>query len=255
MSVRPGVPYTRSRLSVARTPGPLGYRGSHRSQFNDQQLVLRASQNTQSTSLAKRPWLVPGYKNAVVSQQPEGIQQLVLAGIAAGLWSGTAFCCSGLGPLLAQFLPSFLAVTKSTGLLCGPTLMAAGLMHFIKLQECCTMYPHQGAWGCWNLPGSAEFHVSWTGAAYIVGGAGLAVGALPSDIVPEWLSPASAFGLFMLTIAVTPSNVYMYTHNAPGPIPEDVLRETGGVVPAVGHLARGVLQVVLLSVLWGIATA
>lgn len=25
------------------------------------------------------------------------------------------------------------------------------------------MYPHQGAWGFWYLPGSDKFHVQWTG--------------------------------------------------------------------------------------------
>lgn len=54
------------------------------------------------------------------------------------------------------------------------------------------------------------------GVAEILGGLGLTLGALPFDAVPSWLSPASALGLFLLTIVVTPANVYMYTHNAPG---------------------------------------
>ena len=63
-----------------------------------------------------------------------------------------------------------------------------------------------------------------------------------------WLTPASAMGLFALTIAVTPANIYMATHNAPGPGPP------GEVVPVKGHLTRAVFQVVLLSTLWGLAT-
>jgi uncharacterized membrane protein len=45
--------------------------------------------------------------------------------------------------------------------------------------------------------------------AEILGGLGLCLGALPFDFVPSWLSPASALGLFCLTIAVTPANIYM----------------------------------------------
>lgn len=37
-----------------------------------------------------------------------------------------------------------------------------------------------------------------------------------------------------------------------GPVPESVV---AGVIPPQGHAARGVMQMVLLSALWGIATA
>lgn len=43
-----------------------------------------------------------------------------------------------------------------------------------------------------------------------------------------------------------------FTHNAPGPVPESV---APGALPWQGHLARGLMQVLLLSTLWGIATA
>lgn len=88
--------------------------------------------------------------------------------------------------------------------------------------------------------------------AEILGGLGLCLGALPFDFIPSWLSPASAFGLCLLTAVVTPSNIYMYTHNAPGPVPESV---APGALPWQGHLTRGLMQVLLLSTLWGIATA
>lgn len=88
--------------------------------------------------------------------------------------------------------------------------------------------------------------------AEILGGLGLTLGSLGLPGIPAWLAPASAYGLFALTIAVTPANIYMYTHNAPGPIPEDMVND---VIPWQGHLARGAMQVLLLSTLWGIATA
>lgn len=89
------------------------------------------------------------------------------------------------------------------------------------------------------------------GVAEVLGGLGMMLGALPFSFIPQWLSPASALGLFFLTVAVTPANIYMYTHNAPGPVPESV----APVLPPQGHAARGVMQMVLLGLLWGIATA
>lgn len=50
----------------------------------------------------------------------------------------------------------------------------------------------------------------------MLGGAGMLLGAVPVEAVPDWLEPASALGLFALTWAVTPANIYMFTHNAPG---------------------------------------
>jgi uncharacterized membrane protein len=88
--------------------------------------------------------------------------------------------------------------------------------------------------------------------AEVAGGLGLCLGALPFDFIPSWLAPAAALGLFALTAVVTPANIYMYTHNAPGPIPENV---NTGPIPPAGHAARGLMQVLLLSTLWGIATA
>mmetsp|Transcript_29685 Transcript_29685/g.95397 ORF Transcript_29685/g.95397 Transcript_29685/m.95397 type:complete len:124 (+) Transcript_29685:372-743(+) len=119
--------------------------------------------------------------------------------------------------------------------------------------------PHEGAWGgLWTLPGSKSFHVNWTGVAEVLGGAGLLLGALPIDAVPDWLEPASAWGLLLLTIVVTPANTYMWRHNARGPGPElteeEEAEEGAGVVPWTGHLTRALLQVMLFSMLWGMAT-
>jgi uncharacterized membrane protein len=117
------------------------------------------------------------------------------------------------------------------------------------------MYPHQGAWGVWRLPGTPRFHVAWTGVAEVAGGFGLLSGAylawLPA--VPEWLESASALGLIALTVAVTPANTYMFTHNAPGPLPEGA-DESMQVLTPPQHLARAALQVFLWTILWGIAT-
>ena len=44
----------------------------------------------------------------------------------------------------------------------------------------------------------------------------------------------------------------MFTHNAPGPLPEDA-DESMQVLPWYGHCARGALQVFLLATTWGVA--
>jgi uncharacterized membrane protein len=111
----------------------------------------------------------------------------------------------------------------------------------------------QGAWGFWYLPGTPSFHVYWTGVAEVLGGVGMAVGAAHLSFLPDWLLPASAFGLFLLTAAVTPSNMYMWSHNSPGPTPEETLEKSGGVISLQFHLIRASLQVVLLSTFLGLA--
>lgn len=206
----------------------------------------RAAANEQ-----ENPWSKPGYKGALVSQLPEQQQAAAFAAIAAGIAAGTVLCAGVAGPAVSAHLPSFLQVTSKSWFPLGPIFIAAGIAHFTEEGGFKAMYPHQGAWGFWSLPGSAKFHVQWTGVAEVLGGLGLCLGALPLDAVPQWLAPASALGLFALTVAVTPANIYMFTHNAPGPVPESVTT----VVPPQGHAARGVLQMVLLSTLWGIATA
>lgn len=76
--------------------------------------------------------------------------------------------------------------------------------------------------------------------AEILGGLGLMIGALPVDQIRSLgLSQLAAFGLFFLTIAVTPANVYMATHNAPGPLPKDAPTT---VIPPAGHAARWAMQ-------------
>ncbi|KAF8059994.1 NHP2 [Scenedesmus sp. PABB004] len=205
-----------------------------------------------SSSDGPAPWAAPGYLNAVVSRMPEAQQAAAFAAIAAAIAAGTVLNAAALGPAASSVLPGFLQVTRTSWFPLGPIFIAAGVAHFTEEQGFVNMYPHQGAWGIWRLPGSARFHVQWTGVAEIAGGLGLCLGALPLDAVPDWLSPASALGLFFLTIAVTPSNIYMYTHNAPGPLPAEV---APGALPWQGHAARGVMQMLLLSALWGIATA
>ena len=126
--------------------------------------------------------------------------------------------------------------------LLGFIFVAAGVSHFILKSDFENIYPPVGTWGgLWRLPGSAEFHVAWTGYAEILGGLGLILGGfLPSHA----LFSSSAASLCALSFAVYPANLYMYTHGAE--LPRDVKMEPEA------HYARFAMQVVLCGVLAGL---
>lgn len=110
-------------------------------------------------------------------------------------------------------------------LLLGLLYLAAGIGHFANAQAFQDIYPPRGTWGIWYLPGSPEFHVAWTGLVEILGGSGLLFGAARSifatdededdeSLAMNLVIPFSALALFVLTVLVTPANIYMYTHGA-----------------------------------------
>lgn len=138
--------------------------------------------------------------------------------------------------------------------LLGAIYAAAGVTHFTLQDAYENIYPQKGAWGIWYLPGSAEFHVKWTGVAEILGGVGLLIGGLLDAFAPVYntspnlltsagIGSDSAAALLLLTIAVTPANIYMFTHGARLPV-------DGPEVPVAGHVVRGLMQVVLFGLLY-----
>lgn len=197
------------------------------------------------------PWSAPGYRGATVSSLPAAAQAASVAGVWAALGAATYLTCAVVGPAVADAFPGYAAWSRSTWPVLGLTYVAAGLAHFALPGGFRDMYPHRGAWGFWYLPGTPEFHVAWTGVAEILGGLGMASALLPLD-APEWITPTAAYGMFLLTLAVTPANTYMWTHNAPGPLPENPDESMLSMAPPA-HAARGALQVLLLSVCWGLA--
>jgi hypothetical protein len=132
------------------------------------------------------PWEAPGYQGALVSTLPIDQQRLAFALIVAALGAGTV-AASAAGGALAPHLPAFLQVTRSSWFPLGPIFAAAGVggvvaepqrgcivsgiqaggatvcltmlvcfagvAHFTEEAGFKAMYPHQGAWGLWYLPG------------------------------------------------------------------------------------------------------
>ncbi|EKX51762.1 hypothetical protein GUITHDRAFT_150798 [Guillardia theta CCMP2712] len=81
------------------------------------------------------------------------------------------------------------------------------------------------------IPGSAAFHVLWTGVAELALGGWLATS----------FSPLAARSLFWLTILMTPANVYMFSHD----VPLGNVRLSYGLTGT--HMLRASAQILLLS--------
>ncbi len=185
------------------------------------------------------------------------------AAIFIGILIALGVCTVAFSSLLSAAFTTTLATTspfdgwidsyRSTWLpiTLGLVYSLAGVTHFTVADEYKNIYPYPGAWGgLWKLPFSADFHVAWTGVAELVGGIGLLVSGCWHDLAPlsllthaGWSSDCAA-GLYVLTWAVTPANIFMFTHGAKLP------RNVEGEVPISFHVVRFILQVVLLGLLY-----
>ena len=133
--------------------------------------------------------------------------------------------------------------------LLGLIYTAAGVTHFTNQKDYAAIVPPEGTWGFFTVPTPGieevdlsyeDYHVAWTGVAEALGGFLLVTGGLGIGFLPKELP---AFALFLLTVAITPANVYMFTHDAKmGELPD--------IEYPNGHAARAALQCVLLGLLW-----
>lgn len=125
--------------------------------------------------------------------------------------------------------------------LMGPIFILAGVSHFF-VEDYMNIYPPKGTWGgLWQLPGSAKFHVYWTGVAEAGGGLGLLLSK--SYLHNDTLFSTFAALLLGLSIAVYPSNFYMFTHGAQ--LPKGIEMDNNS------HAGRFVAQLILCGVLAG----
>jgi uncharacterized membrane protein len=165
--------------------------------------------------------------------------------IAFALYAGTLGSVNAFEQLKIS-IPSLAAGILNGVPLNGLLFTAAGVAHFTICDEFCNMMPVQGAWGFWYLPGSKKFHVIWTGIAEIIFGLWLTLGGaaelfgftLPASLGP--VTSDASLALLLLTILVTPANIYMLTHGAKLP-------KNGPEIPVVAHVIRLILQVVLFT--------
>ena len=189
----------------------------------------------------------------LLATKSDWIQRLGVIAIAVALAGGTSACVS-VFHTLRDILPdgSFdtakdIALPIPLGLL----FTFVGITHFVYRDDYAAIVPPRGTWGgLWNIPAPGanslglsyqQYHALWTGVAEVGGGLLLILAGL--DQLPM---PIPAFLLFLLTVAVTPANIYMFTHDAP-------LSFAPPVPYPSGHIVRGILQCVLLSCFWILA--
>jgi len=192
----------------------------------------------------------------LISAKDDTTQQLAVAAAFAALAAGTSVCINlwhGPGEALTQATlgPNGFDNLTSTvfPIVFGIIFAVVGVLHFVAKDNFVLIVPPRGTWGgLWQAPAPfaeelgvtyEEFHTYWTGVAEFLGGLWLLAGGLG---LTDTQLPAIL--LFLLTIGVTPANLYMFTHDAhPG---ENVPR----LAYPIGHIARFVVQCGLLSNFW-----
>ena len=197
--------------------------------------------------------------STLISAQDDQTQQLSFILIASGILAGSVVFLN-LYNFLEVVLPPAIFDPFYTVLpyVLSLAFISAGIAHFAIEDTFTSFVPPKGSWGgLWQVPSPGseqlgltyeQYHSFWSGIAEVLVGSwlilatattnGVLTGGV-SDVVGNAAVPAAL--MWMLTAAVTPANIYMYTHNPVVPR-----------IPALpypwGHGARGLLQCALLGV-------
>lgn len=221
------------------------------------QLFARQSSSEITPGIGEEGCNLPSVSE--VNTKDEQTQQLIVSAIFLTLFGGTYLFSSGLHQATTflgdNFESQYQLFRNTWPLAFGLVYSLAGITHFALSEEYENIFPTKGAWGVWNIPGSKSFHVAWTGVAELAGGLGLLAGGISSivsssssslaPLTSAGLESDAAAGLFLLTLAITPANIFMYTHGAKLPMESEPL-------PVTFHGIRWIMQVVLLGFLYQI---
>jgi len=168
-------------------------------------------------------------------------QQKVVLRSAGGMIVG-GLCTFVLIQLLGLHTEPHYYSVLPRGLILGILFILAGQSHFELKADYENIMPPLGTWGFWSLPGSPTFWVTSSGVAEVFLGYLLMYGSFTSMFISTDVLNASALGLFVLCVAITPANIYMYTHGARLPLSQPS-------PPVIFHYIRFAIQALLLGLL------
>ncbi len=194
----------------------------------------------------------------LVAGQDDEIQEFAYYSIWAFLVFGTAFFVNILTMIDNQIQQSSSPFLNSIydnvhlPFMIGYFFILTGIGQLYYLDSVASIVPPNGSWGgIWNVPAPGadifniphqKYHACWTGLAQIACGYSLASSSL--DLLEFPSVPVASGMLGLLLVAMTPANIYMFTH-------DQKMEGFKYYIPYPnGHVIRGVIQCVIFAVFW-----